>query len=307
MRISNDLRPLTVQYDSERKDAFIPKGEISKGETAAATMEISKEGKEALALKDDKDFADEIVSLNRPTILLPTYSGIYSADKAVAAAIEGSTEEEQAFVYDIIRQNFLVENSSSMTEEERQANISLGMKKAEFAAENFISEEYRESFLNGMETIAKLASAGKVDAAGNVDYGVNEAKYLGHGSNLVYTTNVVDMMRKMDADAYKEYQEAGNQGSDHKEKAMNALKYLTNWYIDFVKKNPYAVDTYENKSEEYLDSNVKDQELDKTFSGLDTKNKSSFIQSLRAFQISRPTFLSNLIGKELSRKFWNEG
>ena len=36
-------------------------------------------------------------------------------------------------MYDIIRQNFLVGNSGSMTEEERQANISLGMKKAEYA------------------------------------------------------------------------------------------------------------------------------------------------------------------------------
>lgn len=35
-------------------------------------------------------------------------------------------------MYDIIRQNFLVGNRGSMTEEERQANISPGMKKAEY-------------------------------------------------------------------------------------------------------------------------------------------------------------------------------
>ncbi len=44
-------------------------------------------------------------------------------------------------MYGIIRQNFLVENSKSMTEEERQANISHGMKKAEYAAGNLIPEE----------------------------------------------------------------------------------------------------------------------------------------------------------------------
>ena len=48
-------------------------------------------------------------------------------------------------------------------EEERQANISLGMKKAEYGAENFISEDSRKSFLEAMESIAKLASAGKAD------------------------------------------------------------------------------------------------------------------------------------------------
>ena len=58
-------------------------------------------------------------------------------------------------MYDIIRQNFLVGNTGSMTEEERQANISLGMKKAEYAAENFIPEDSRKSFL---EATAELAA-----------------------------------------------------------------------------------------------------------------------------------------------------
>ncbi len=88
-------------------------------------------------------------------------------------------------MYDIIRQNFLVGNTGFMTEEERQANISLGMKKAEYAAENFIPEDSRKSFLEAMESIAKLASAGKADNNGNMDYGVGKGTYLGHGSNLV--------------------------------------------------------------------------------------------------------------------------
>ena len=59
------------------------------------------------------------------------------------------------------------------------------MKKAEYAAENFISEDSRKSFLEAMESIAKLASAGKADNNGNMDYGVGKGTYLGHGSNLV--------------------------------------------------------------------------------------------------------------------------
>lgn len=34
-------------------------------------------------------------------------------------------------------------------------------------------------------------------------------RYLGHGSNLVQTTNALDMMRTMDKDAYAEYQKMG--------------------------------------------------------------------------------------------------
>ncbi len=57
-----------------------------------------------------------------------------------------------------------------------------------------------------MESIAKLASAGKADNNGNMDYGVRKGRYLGHGSNLVKTTNALDMMRTMDGSAYTEYQ-----------------------------------------------------------------------------------------------------
>lgn len=50
-------------------------------------------------------------------------AGMYGADKAVASTLENCSKEEHRFVYDIIRQNFLVANSNSMMEEERQANI----------------------------------------------------------------------------------------------------------------------------------------------------------------------------------------
>ncbi len=75
-------------------------------------------------------FQKEITQVDK-SLNLPSYSGMYGADKAVASAVENCGKEEQGVVYDIIRQNFLVGNSGSMTEEERQANISLGMKKAE--------------------------------------------------------------------------------------------------------------------------------------------------------------------------------
>ena len=203
-------------------------------------------------------------------------------------------------MYDIIRQNFLVGNSSSMTEEERQANISLGMKKAKYAAENFISEDSREAFLEAMESIAKLASAGKADSNGNMDYGVAKGRYLGHGSNLVQTTNALDMMWTMDKDAYAEYQKIDR----NKDGGLNSLKYLTNWYAGAVKKNPSMVDNYEKQSEEHVEKNVKDQKLDTTFAGIKTGSKEAFFESLKMFQSNNPDFLSSIINRELTSKFW---
>lgn len=147
-------------------------------------------------------FDAEVVHLDKKMNHLPEYSGMFEADKTIATAIENCSKEEQAFVYDIIRQNFLVSSSSSMTEEERQANISLGMKKAEYAAEHFVLREQKEAFLDAMESVAKLAGAVKANENGTMDYGIKKGNYLGHGSNLVYTDDSIDMMRTMDTDVF---------------------------------------------------------------------------------------------------------
>ena len=255
------------------------------GDGMAALVEGKKgsmvpEDKEAMEAKNAA-FQKDIVQIDNSLSDLPAYSGMYGADKAVASALENCGKEEKGFVYDIIRQNFLVGSSGSMTEEERQANISLGMKKAEYAAQNFIPEESREAFLEAMESIAK-------------------ARYLGHGSGLVQTTNALGMMQAMDKDAYAEYQKMG-QNDDG---GLSSLKYLTNWYAGAVKKDPSMVDTYEKQSEEYVEKNVKDRELDATFVDIKTESMAAFLESLKMFQSNHPNFLSSIINRELTSKFW---
>ena len=298
MKVLNDISSqygenVIVQFSGDGLAALADSKKFMSGREMTAEEVAAKEAKDAA-------FQSEIKHYDRSANYLPAYSGMYGADKAIATAVENCGKEEQAFVYDIIRQNFLVGNSSSMTEEERQANISLGMKKAEYAAENFISEDNRKSFLDAMENVAKLASAGKADNNGNMDHGVKKGNYLGHGSNLVYTTDAVDVMRTMDSGAYAEYQKINKEDG-----GINSLKYLTNWYANAVKKNPTMIDNYEKKSDEYVDQNVKNQKLDKTFSDIKTESKSAFLESLKAFRISNRGFLSSIIDRELASKYWN--
>ena len=298
MKAVNDISSqygenVIVQFSGDGLAALADSKKFMSGREMTAEEVEAKEAKDAA-------FQSEIKHYDRSANYLPAYSGMYGADKAIATAVENCSKEEQAFVYDIIRQNFLVGNSSSVTEEERQANISLGMKKAEYAAENFISEDNRKSFLDAMESVAKLASAGKADSNGNMDYGVKKGNYLGHGSNLVYTTDAVDVMRTMDSSAYAEYQKINKEDG-----GINSLKYLTNWYANAVKKDSTMIDNYEKKSDEYVDQNVKNQKLDKTFSDIKTESKSAFLESLKAFRISKQVFLSSIIDRELASKFWN--
>ena len=88
------------------------------GDGMAALVEGKKgsmvpEDKEAMEAKNAA-FQKDIVQIDNSLNDLPAYSGMYGADKAVASALENCNKEEQGFVYDIIRQNFLVGNSGSI-------------------------------------------------------------------------------------------------------------------------------------------------------------------------------------------------
>jgi len=199
----------------------------------------------------------------------------------------------------------LKENTSSLTEEERQANIALGMKKAEYASENFIPEEHREKFLDAMNTIAKLASAGKADKNGNMNYGVTKSSYLGHGSSLVATTDTLDMMKYMDSAAYVKFQKIGEESSNE-DRPLNQLKFLTNWYIKTLKDKPKVLEEYEEKSDKYFEKVVKDKELPVHFDGIDVSAKETFLAGLRNFMTKNQNFLSGILSFELSNKFWKD-
>ena len=296
MRIENVHQNIT-KFDFlkaiNREDFVEPQkgdGEI------AASLQISDAAQ--------KRFEEDIQHFDR-RIALPEYCGIYKTDKAVAAAVEGCSKEEQIFVYGIIRQNFLKENTFSLTEEERQANIALGMKKAEYASENFIPEEHREKFMNAMNTIAKLASAGKADKNGNMNYGVAKSSYLGHGSNLVETTNTLDMMKNMDSAAYDEYQRIGAESSNE-DRPLNRARFLANWYIKALKEKPDIIEEYEKKSNAYFDKEVKDKELPARFGSIDVSDKETFLAGIRNFMAKNQNFLSGILSFELSNKFWKD-
>lgn len=297
MKIENIYQGITESAflkNINRENSFVPpqKGD---GEIAAS-LQISDDAQ--------KRFEEEIQYFDR-RIALPEYCGIYKTDKAIATAVEGCSKEEQIFVYGIIRQNFLKENTSSLTEEERQANIALGMKKAEYASENFIPEEHREKFLDAMNTIAKLASAGKADKNGNMNYGVAKSSYLGHGSNLVATTDDVDMMKNIDRAAYDEYQRIGAESSNE-DRPLNQARFFMNWYLKTLKDNPHTLEEYEKKSDEYFEKEVKDKELPTHFDSIDVSTKETFLAGLRNFMTKHQNFLSGILSFELSSKFWKD-
>ena len=272
--------------------------DISSLNESAIKLEISIEGKNALEQRERANIDDYIIHNVREPLNLPAYSGIFATDKAIETSVKNCSEEEKKFIYDIVRQNFLISNNSQYSERERQANISLGMKKAEYAAENFISQEHKQSFMSAMESIAKLASAGKADATGKMDYGTGRTSYIGSGSNIIYTSDPNDMMKRMDPKAYEKYQEL-SQGNTEQD-SIASMKYMMNWYRDVVRKNPNMENQYEARQNNLVNHSL---ELDATFKGIKTDSKAAFLESLKAFQMQNPAFLTNVLNREIKVHF----
>ena len=70
-----------------------------------------------------------------------------------------------------------------------------------------------------------------------------EGEYLLHGIKRIETTNVPDMMRTMDREAYSEYEKTLKRNDG----GVSSLKYLINWYTGSVEKNPSLVTEYEKQ------------------------------------------------------------
>lgn len=286
---------------TNQSQAYFNKGMQERGERIdisgqlndAVTIEISPEGMKKLdvaTLSQDKDLSKVIQSANANKSidhLLPEYSGIASADQAIHDALKNADDDTKAFVYRTIRSNFLVKDASELSEEERQANISLGMEKATFAANTMLDEGHRKSFLDAMEQIAKLASSGTREEDGTMDYGNTSRTYVGQDGKLVQTTDVNAIMKKMDKKAYEQYKSL--QDNPHEQ-----MKFFMKWHLDHLKPISKFVEEEDEKKEEV----VKTAKVDKTFSGAGSTTKEAFISFLQQFAKKNPGFMTSVINRE---------
>lgn len=291
----------TQTVTANQTQAYFSKGMQERGERIdisgqvddAVAVEISMEGMKKLdeaALSQDRDLSKVIQSANANKSidhLLPEYSGIASADQAIHDAMKNADDDTKAFVYRTIRNNFLVKNASELSEEERQANISLGMEKAGFAANTMLDDRHRKSFLDAMEQIAKLASSGIKKEDGTMDYGNTSKTYVGQNGCLVQSTDTLAVMKKIDKKAYETYQSI-------QDDSYAQMKFFMKWYSD----NLEPVSKFVKEEDEKKEEVVKNTKVDKTFSGARSAAKEVFISFLQQFAEKNPGLMSAVINRE---------
>lgn len=234
------------------------------------------------ALKEYQDGNNEPSKCYSST---PAYTGMADVDNAIISSLDGCSENLKAYSYDIIRSNFLISNVENMYDDERQKNISLGMAKAHYIADNYLDTETGTMFLDAMSTIAKIATNAVVDENGNVSYDLplNNGVYLNANGLVDSGTDAVDMMKALSPEVYSEYkqtlQEAKLDGNE--QGSVDALKILVKWANNLSKEKSNALNDYEK----YKTDQIKELEkttINSTFDNADTSNIKAFISFLNS-------------------------
>lgn len=206
------------------------------------------------------------------------YTGYARIDNAVIDALKGRSQEVKDGVYDIIRHDLVPHNVHGLKEEDRLAQISLGVEKARYIAEQFMDERTRVSFMDAIRSIAKIGAAGERRGC-EMEYPVKRAIcFNGNGYVMEDPSDeflfAMERLSPKDYETYKKMSEAGG------ESATEASFFALRWamaHMDAVAGNRKAYGRH--KDEQY--GRLEQLKLDQTFSGVDVSGKEGFLASVR--------------------------
>lgn len=208
--------------------------------------------------------------------------------------LENVDEHIRDAAYDIIRNDMLNSQAGGLTEEERQAVISLGLEKAGHLAQNYMDEEGASQFLAAMENIAKYAANGQKDENGRIRFHIMQGPLNGQTE---YSPNPFEIMKERDPEAYKKYSDMLTKATQKKgtKAALEALRYGYGWVENARAVSP---EWFQEKADEYKgwQQQIQDTKVSSAFAGADKSGGTeqfvqSVIQSNRTGSILTEEFL----------------
>ncbi len=208
----------------------------------------------------------------------PFYTGYARIDNAITDALYGKSQELKDNVYDIMWNDLLRHNVHGLEEEDRKALISLGVQKAEYLADQFMDDKTKASFVEAINSVARIGMEGKRVSACEMEYNVKHAVGI-DGNGYVHEDNTekyLFAMKKEAPDTYKKYEEM-RQSSENGE--VDAAFFLLHWAMKNLDKIESHRPEYERHKDEQYEK-LQEVKLDDTFSGADTSDKENFLASI---------------------------
>lgn len=242
---------------------------VDKGERVNLFQEqnLTKEEREAL-----------LQSMLKPATKLHRLIPNIHTNAKLEKSLQNMGEEVKDAAYNIISSDFLAQDTSGKTETERFGQISLGMEKAQYLAQNYMNEEEGVLFLDAMETIAKYGINGTMSSDGKMDYQILWGPMVGASDDVVSNREV---MKSFDSDSYAYYQglleKAAVTGDANKD--LDAMRYEMSWFQNASREHP---EWFQAKAQEYTEwkQQINNTSVPEIFKDADKTNSDGFMNSL---------------------------
>lgn len=240
-------------------------------------------------------------------------TGYASIDNTIIDSLNGVSDDVRQYAYDIVREDFLIDNAGDMSEEERQNLISLGLSEAQFIADNYLSGDNAKDFMTAIKKVAGIAARATREEDGTMDYGCIYSRNHTENGYTVEITDSIGMMKRFRPDLYQEYkslQKELAETHDTERILKECTKLLSGFMNELVTEQPDAWKQFKQEGlkrlEETSEKDVKD-----TFQNVETKSAKGFIEALMQMQ-NRNLFsgfplltnrLNSVIGQFYSREW----
>ncbi|GLC89292.1 hypothetical protein [Lysinibacillus piscis] len=246
---------------------------------------------EQLAIRTEQQARfDEAIEHNVLASIIPH---IQTNDKLVNS-LKGASQQVHDATYSTISKNFLVRNIGEMTEEQRQAMISLGLEKAQFIADNYLKGQQAKDYMEAMTTIAKFAVNGVKNDDGTVSYAIEKGPLVNAPDTYIH---IDDLVKEVSPEKWQSVQAKLAVATEKQDEQAIAEA--------FKEYQQLAQSIYTNRShlvqqkiKDYSDwqQNIKNTVLPKYFSQLDKTSLSHLIDDIKTTN----TWLSNeFLAKDL--------
>lgn len=196
-------------------------------------------------------------------------------------------------------QKLFLRDVGDMTEEQRQAMISLGLEKARYIADNYLEGQQAKDYLDAMTTIAKFALNGVKDENGKYTFDIEKGPLNGAADDQVNMGDILKEAYPDEWEANRAKRRAAIESKDY-DALLTAFKEYDNLVENVYTNQIHLVNKKISNYSEWKKM-IENTTIPNHFSNLDKTTLSNFRENIKTAN----TLLSNDFLEKDLKQFQN--